>query len=380
MMYLEKPTKTIELLNSFKDYYSENDDRSFYWLKNLLRHSFPSTLSDYNSFQLQLHEIWECSLYEPINFKSFFTSGTSSNKPRKYKFGPRPDQWITCLWELMVYQFGWRPIVNLRPNSPNKPRLWLKTKNHGLYQWQFEVYRFNNQDVLELIKFLDNFIKEYGYVTLAALPEAYLYLNQTPIFLDFAEKHRDRLNHLSWCWEPFFNNKSFKERGIWIGNHMVDWTSGLNFYTCRDGHQHVLPIFVETNHGPVNALNLFKQDLSDGGDKFEITNIIQCSCGLTRPVYTYYPHFNHSIRSADGRIFFDLDIANHLKSRYRSLQFIQKSEHEITIHYDVDGPMEDKEFLESIVQSYGFGVIWNSKSHTMSGRKQIPFFSLKGLS
>ena len=76
--------------------------------------------------------------------------------------------------------------------------------------------------------------------------------------------------------------------------------------------------------------------------------------------------------------FFDTDLPDNLQSRYRSLQFIeQPNGKNIIVHYDVEGVMLDKPFLENVIKSYGFDVGWKPESFTMSSGKRIPFFSLK---
>ena len=377
MLFIE----STELLDAFKNYYDKHSNSvsksfqneiggSLYHLGSLLRYSFPS---NYTYFQKQLHELWKSSIHEHYDSEPFSTSGTSSNQPRTYRFGPEASHWVRILWNTMVYPFGWRPMAFLRRRGIDN-EFKILPKKEGLYQWEIDVY-LNDQHTFKLIEFLHKQINQYGVFSILMVPEALLFLAQTPCFLDFAEKHRDQMNILSWHWEPFFKKQSFRERGIWFGNHMIDWTSGINFYTCKNGHQHVLPIFIDDS---INALNLIKQNFMNGGDNMEISSVVHCTCGFVRPIYNHYPHFKNTIRSIDGRIFFDLDLPDHLQSRYKSLQFIQQPNgEEIVVYYDVDGQMNDKPFLESIIQSYGFRASWIPQSYTMGGHKRIPFFSLK---
>jgi hypothetical protein len=371
-----------ELLNAFTNYYNCNSnyvnfnecDKSFYWLNHLLRCDFPNTIKNYTIFQKKLYEIWKNHHIDVKQFKVMHTSGTSSNHRSRYLFGPNPNHWIATIWNTMFHPFGWRPMIYLQTSRESAiPYM----RRHELYQWQFKTPHLNDYQVSEIIKVLEEMIKKYGFITLLAVPESYLFLNQTLAFLDFLELHKERINIFSWCWEPFFKKNVLRERKIWFGDNMIDWTSGINFYTCKNGHQHVLPIFINGPNGPINAINMIEQNFAIS-DNMEITNIVNCTCGLTRPTYIYYPHFKNSIRSDDGRIFFDTDLPDNLQSRYRSLQFIeQPNGKNIIVHYDVEGVMLDKPFLENVIKSYGFDVGWKPESFTMSSGKRIPFFSLK---
>lgn len=387
MLDTQMHLKLLEAYQHYCDWYQNHSTRSEdvrvqialagRRIDSLLKIGFPPDFAAYCDFRNWMQDIWRRCVgsFETEDFENFKTSGTSSNKPREYPFGPRPQEWIHTFWRHVAYPFGWRPMIRLATRVEHVRTMQIHDAIEGLYQWRIQTAVLNDADVATLIQFMGRLLDQFGSLTLAALPEAHLYLTHTPAFLDFAEQNRERFNLLSWRWEPFFDQQIYRDRGIWCGDYMMDWPSGLNFYTCQAGEKHMLPIFFETATGRLNALNLMAQEVwTNDSDACEITDVVRCRCQTARPIFHHIPRANNSLCTPAGKTFFDLSIATGLRSRYCSLQFIQHQPDTVTVHYVVDGPFLDQELLEVTLKQQGFKVAWNTTPYETTGWKRIPFF------
>jgi hypothetical protein len=119
----------------------------------------------------------------------------------------------------------------------------------------------------------------------------------------------------------FVNKNNFMKRQIHLNDQMIDWKSGINFYTCTNNQKHFLPLFsIRKNHYK-NLLNL--TDYKSSKDDFIKINPkpIKCECGKIRCEFEFIPHYKNFI---DGFNYEDcLDFANKISSQIRWFQIIQ---------------------------------------------------------
>lgn len=124
-----------------------------------------------------------------------------------------------------------------------------------------------------------------------------------------------------------------KQTGIYINDQMINWKTGLNFWTCINGHKHFLPIFIKRDSYYLNLLNFnrIKQPIDD---HFEIkSEFVKCECGKFRCSYYFIPHVNNFFTDQN----YDelINLANKLVTPFRFVQFVE-IEGQINLFYTTD--------------------------------------------
>lgn len=119
----------------------------------------------------------------------------------------------------------------------------------------------------------------------------------------------------------FVNTEKLIKHDIHLNDQMIDWKSGINFYTCIFGQKHFLPIFNIRNKKYKNLLNC-SDFVSSQDDFIKIdTKRIKCDCGIFRCNFKFVPHYKNFIDGFDYEEI--LNLRNKLISKTRWIQFIQ---------------------------------------------------------
>lgn len=196
-------------------------------------------------------------------------------------------------------------------------------------------------------------------------------LNQLANNIDIINKNNDKKIYLVNTDVPCFVNRTKLETyNTHLNDQMIDWKSGINFYTCIKNQKHFLPIFTVQEKNYKNILNL-TQFISKKEDYIKIDpQRIMCECGSYRCKYEFIPHYKNFID--DFKYEDSLDIANNLKSQYRWFQVIQSNK-KIYIYFEINKNHELKNddviFLE---KTFNKPVFFKGKRFEI-GRK-IPAF------
>jgi len=151
--------------------------------------------------------------------------------------------------------------------------------------------------------------------------------------------HARSLNQLSELQIPVINTDgaAFIKTKQYVNDQMIDWRSGLNFWTCCKGHKHFLPIF--SNYK--NLLNMCDSPKQESDWLQPMSEFFKCRCGLMRCNFDFVPHYKRFI---DNQKYDDLlKLANKLNGNYRWIQFVQKFG---VIHVYHDGAMVDMEIIQ----------------------------------
>ncbi len=343
---------------------------------------FPADMNSYQELNDQLYTVWQqyAGHTIPENHRVFSTTGSTRNGKRYYKFGPHPDLWIQAMWELTRMPLGWRTIVKLDSHINQDAPLTMTADPTGLYQQLISCGPFHHQLTLELIELLSQLLTEYPAISLISVPDSFLYLNRHPEFQEFLVENCERINLMSQHWEPFYACQHLRNKGVHFNDTMGDWTTGLFFYTCRDGFQHSYPTFATSGKERVNVLNLMPTpELGPGTeeDLVEPLSISGCSCGRNRLNFRFLPHQATAMRPPIGGVLYDPALAEQLKSRFLSLQFIQENE-TLIIRYRVEGAMQDRELLEDYFRPHGYQIQWQPNDIYAVGTKRPVFYRYPG--
>jgi hypothetical protein len=350
-------------------------------LVSALRTEFPDDLSGYLELNDRLFGLWEqyCGQSDPENWEYFSTSGSSRSAPRKYQVGPYANLWVQALWEMTRFPLGWRVIVNLNPIFNRDTPLRVVADSAGLPQHIVTCSLAAPNSLPELLDVFRHFLTQYPAYSILSTPDAFLYLNRQEAFQEFVIENRRRINLMSQLWEPFYSKTFLLNQGVHCSDAMVDWTTGLNFHTCSTGEQHTYPLFATSGDRRVNLMNLMPTpELGPGRDDdlFEPLSVAKCACGQNRLVYRFVPHQPTAVRTANGEIVYDVELAEQLTSQLHCVQFIQERDI-VTIFYRCEGELRDEELLRDYFERRGFQVHWKPDDSYSIGIKRPVFYQYR---
>lgn len=320
---------------------------------------------DFSSFRLTSQTLYEAWLATPVlePKRKFLTGGSSTGVPSEYFFEP---------YEVMM------DIENIQ-KAGGGDILWLSGTQQDLPHVGFNRHRttfrfkYDGSNLDELFYYISSHHDRTGkQLNLCSMPHNYLYLTSHPRFVDFLLSNRKPIRSLvSTDWEPLFKRAYLTSNGIHINNCMIDWTTGLNFHTCRFSKDHFFPIFVMADGKFANWLNLADRGITHTYDQIEIqsTKPVKCLCGLSSIGVRVVPR--------ESVIFpFRRDLGELLKSHYTNLQFV-RSENRLQIFYATVGSFLDcdRQFLDAIFSDYDVFYIPNKLG--MTGTKWPAFWDTK---
>lgn len=266
----------------------------------------PSTLSAYESLNDELFALWQvfAGRSDPANFEEFLTTGSTRNVARRYKIGPHAGLLMRVMWDLTRFPYGVREIVKLHSQSDRFLPLSVTSDPADFYPHTIHCGALHRQLLPELLDILRHFLARYPACSLIAVPDSLLFLNSHPQFEEFVIAHREHFNLMSQHWEPFYRRRALRREGVHINDAMTDWTTGLNFYTCRAGYRHSRPTFAWGDGRRVNLLNLIPSAEMRSGteeDLFVPRSVSRCPCGFNRLDFDFIPHPVTAIRIPGGK-------------------------------------------------------------------------------
>jgi hypothetical protein len=278
----------------------------------------------------------------------FLSSNGSIDGVRQYTFGPHTKFWLRQIEDCTKYRLTSKYVLlNTSFKTRNTEFIFKKVP---LSEVSDDAVYYVGSIQLQLpgaIEFLINKLQRIGKHTIYTFPNNWLYLLSRPEFREYLSN--SQTSGMSTNWEGFYPTPP---TDIHFNDNMVNWTTGMNFYTCPHGTKHFLPLFVPTPEGIVNLINLTRPALWPVDDLMIISpETKQCPCGRPFREFEYTPHINKSVVSSNGKIIYDLSLANRLKSSYLSLQFIQYGK-VVHVLYIADRGL-DKEIIKEYFGEHG---------------------------
>lgn len=155
-----------------------------------------------------------------------------------------------------------------------------------------------------------------------------------------------------------------------VDDQMIDWTTGVNFFTCRWGERHFYPLFHREADGACsNLLNLVgkagRDDVVEIGEGYR-----PCRCGRDVVPFRFLPHADRC-PVIGGRPFHDLTLADRLVGVYRNIQFVQVGER-VVVHFvlhDFSDRMPDRD-REAVATATG-GCDWSPNTVVLTSGSPI---------
>lgn len=294
--YYQEPNEgnAHSLLESIKNYNFENANQDVEKIKSLLD-NVPQSDED---------NIFHMLEGKKAQFMMLSSNGSTNPINTNYEFGPHVDYWQNN-------------IESKLRNSKNEPVIDLmKDKIENIEK----IY--DRKGPVRVMGTSHNLM----YPTTHSKQAEWLYKNKHMIY-----------SLVNMNWEPFYK-KNFLTN-TYFNDQMIDWKTGVNFYTCKEGSKHILPLWVEKDGKHVNLLNL-KFLHTNISDQFNIKGFENCKCGKKKCNFDFIPHYKHSIRNKHGEYFYKPNLIESLKGCYHKLQFLQNPQTDVVhIYMNPDGKM-----------------------------------------
>lgn len=289
-------------------------------------------------------------------------SNGSTRVDTEYNFGPHRDWWIHEI-ESHLWQNNGSPLIYIKDPYPYAPL----------------GYEFQNLDNAMRISLrhpdaigqLIKLFRDRQPACYRALPSIYLYLCRSDRFLDFlaSEGHKYITRFISTDLDAFYDEYKFNQCGFRINDQMINWRSGLNFYTCNAGTRHFLPIFMRANNRYYNFLNLARARGVEIDDFFEVTGpLAMCKCNIPYFPFNFVPHIKNC-SMVSGIPFYDLTIARRLIGQYFSCQFYSDANGQLHIYYVAEDGTDDL----AIFNSYN-AQLHSGRTFVVGSRHKKPTF------
>lgn len=321
-----------KIIESYKEYFERQDEESIDLLFDvLLNYDFSFYKKDMEEVAIISLQCRSLFIDEPV---ILYTNGSSSGIRNPYKFKPNFFKWASCIEPFLRGVTSEKNIFlccRLGAGSPPQKLIISEAKNNKRHYDAFGNLLEENQirDLFEFAK------KISGKVSFSAFPDVWNMLFSNPLFNSLCDENREKIGcFVNSDFEMFFTNKNFYTR-----DQMINWKSGLNFYTCKAGYKHFLPIF-HINSGCFNLINL------DGKiDDSDIVGIseeqVLCKCGRKRMPMEILFHHKNAPKDHDGKPINFKPLKDLLKGRYATFQVHQDENNKITVLLTPVGAIED---------------------------------------
>lgn len=152
---------------------------------------------------------------------------------------------------------------------------------------------------------------------------------------------------------------AYKSRKLKARDRMIDWKTGCNFYECKFGQLHILPIWFEEDGVSYNLLNLNDTDGHAVADIMKIGSFSACECGGKSCHLEFVSHFDHKPKTNYGYVK-HAEITKSISGKYLNFQLIFDDRiARIMVEEFEDGSgdgkfVRDYEFLDNYLGSMGF--------------------------
>lgn len=296
-----------------------------------------------------------------FSVSKLFTNGSTGN-PKQYNFSEF-EFWRPRIERFLRSYEGFTPIhIFDRPFLPKNSL--SKSLSDGC-----EVYHLSMASPTQVDELFDHINKAAGQISIITTPNVWLHITSSPSLSDRFNQCQKIVQGVNTDWDKIglFQNLRFP-----VKDQMIDWYTGLNFYTCDSGQKHILPIFQQTSDGCHNLLNLIC-DKHQCDDHFEIKEFVRCECGRLRPTFDFRSHKKNWLE-------INHELIHQLKDTYINLQFFL-IEDRIHIFRICHGSATDTDLIRSVykdcvikensvakvgMKSYNF---WNATDSPWSASK-----------
>jgi len=323
----------MSLIHFFESYYLNPFENQKKLMNAIFEYDF-SNLDELEEISL-LKKKYLCNSVKATQLESNGSSKTN----KFYKFHPLFPVWRECIENKLR---GHNTIQLVAPHSGCVPKIIV-----------YDIFCSSIDYLCYLsIERSDNGLKEFIEIVRSKSETGIINLSGMSDVWFRASMGADTIEYLLECginsiinfdWELFVKSE-FKHK-FQINDQMIDWKTGLNFYTCKFGKKHFLPIFHIIENKISNLLNLYF-DSEVCTDYFKIIGERRkCSCGKFYYLFDFKSHYKNYLD-------IDRNIINKLQSRYLGLQFIQIKDILYVLHSPINDNTLDINILKEELSDY----------------------------
>lgn len=311
-----------KLIESYAEYFERQTEESVDLLfDSLLNYDFREYRDDAEKVA-GMSRSFRCD-HDPV---LLYTNGSSSGRRTPYGFRPQFFRWASRIEPFLRNIHSGRNIFlccRIGTGVPPRKLLISEVTNNKKHYDASGNFLDDNQ-IEELFRFTGSVYEKFGEVNFSAFPDVWNMLFSNPLFNHLCEENREKIGCLvNSDFEMFFTN-----RNLYVRDQMINWKSGVNFFTCRFGHKHFLPIFHMLG-GCLNLTNLAGQ--YDDSDKVRLQEErVLCECGRIRVPMEVLFHQRHTPLNPDGSPIDFTPLRDSLGGRYASFQIHQDENDKIT--------------------------------------------------
>jgi hypothetical protein len=311
-----------DLVRHYREYYREQTPAAF---DNLFRCMLDYDFSSYRDDMRRVSAMWREAKCVGES-KTLFSGGSSTGIRRSYEFGPNFPQ-ARLLVEGFLRMSHKKTLLLAHSTDINTPSF-----KHRPNPPQYDFDLIGNWQRLDHLDFLFDSVERlnelFGSINICALPAVWLGLTCDPEFVTRAERKAIGINALV----NTDDTKCFRRIKCRTRDQMIDWSSGVNFYTCDAGRYHFLPTFFCSDRSSFSLINL-KKSSKDQNDLLTIRHEdVTCPCGRPGVFLDFVPH-KDNFPFCGGRFFEPERILENIPDYTSRLQIYQDGERQVKIFY-----------------------------------------------
>lgn len=254
-------------------------------------------------------------------------SNGSTGGDNEYLFSPHFHHWASRLEPfLRNMEDGKTIFLYCRIGNGTPPRkLYISEARGNKKHYETNANFLDDRQILELFDFVDRLHEEFGKVNFSSFPDIWNMLFSNPLFNQMCLNRKNKIGcFVNSDFEMFFGTDDF-----WVRDQMINWRSGLNFFTCPFGKKHFLPTFIE-DEGCSSLINAMgEKDDSDEISMFEKATM--CECGKSHIPLEILFHKDNSILGPDGKPIDFTPLKRSLSGRYATIQFHQNNDGDVKV-------------------------------------------------
>jgi len=352
-----------ELVNAYKEYYKNQDINSAEYLFNAILNY------DFKNHEYDMRKIFNMKIYTKTTDSGVLlsTNGSAGTK-KQFLFAPHFSFWHSKIEPFLRSKDKYQTIMLVDQHRDSAYETGILTEylksNQKDYNYNCNWLKVENIDVF--FNLLNDLYKSKGLINLYCLSHIWMRLITNSYFKEKLLENSSKIH----CIVNSDCNPFFKKISIYFRDQMIDWGTGLNFYTCKNENRHFLPTFCIYQDKIYNLLNLQNSKVSSD-DFVELKEVFFCNCGSLFIKNNMVFHFNNMIIDFEKNTIKIEDLYDNLKSNSISVQFHQDFSEKITVYYkDVDFLKSDISLIEKYFNEKGLKIKFEKDRYFLVGNKR----------
>jgi hypothetical protein len=275
-----------------------------------------------------------------------------TNQLIEYRFGPFDERILTTVEGRLEEAKEDHVVVNVNPQQNVVGRYYVAI-NPFSEDWESSLFRY--------------FYWNPSIRRLYAQPSCLIFLLRSQRIVDYL---RDGGVGVISTGEPMMFNRSLCS-DIYLNDKMINWRSGLNFWTCRHGGSHWLPLFTRRSGRLYNLLNLADKSGIEEDDLHSLEPGDVCRCGVRSGKVNVVSHYRNSpVRRSLADV---QSLFNRLEGTYFNFQYIETTDGSHLLYTALKGNDE------SILREWSDCRLWPG-SFMKVGRKRPAIWKMSSFS